>query len=221
MHSHQIICLSLILLQLFRESTKTNAFILPSKNHGEIVVLHHQNSKRSIRASDLQMYNDDDEEDEGDITQPRAESASNVLGTSLQCCCSSVRDTGIGTGFYRNGYCSTGEDDLGRHTVCIEATSSFLEYSKKVGNDLSTPIPQFMFPGLMEGDRWCLCAQRWVQAYQDGYAPKLYLQSTHEKTLTYVPLEVLREYAIDGDDADEKLKKLNEQRDKLNDLLKD
>lgn len=147
------------------------------------------------------------------------ETASNVLGTNLQCCCANVRGTGIGTGFYRNGYCSTGDQDIGRHTVCVQVTKEFLEYSKAVGNDLSTPIPQYYFPGLMDGDLWCLCAQRWVQAYQAGKAPRLYLQATHEKTLTYVPYEILRQYAIDADQADQRLNELNEQRSRLNKLL--
>ena len=145
----------------------------------------------------------------------------NVLGTPMRCCCENVRNSGIGTGFYRNGYCSTGTEDLGRHTVCIQATTEFLDYSKKVGNDLSTPVPQYMFPGLKAGDLWCLCAQRWVQAYQAGMAPKLFLQSTHEKTLSYVPLEILRNYAIDKDEADAVLDALNDQRAKLKDLFKE
>lgn len=145
----------------------------------------------------------------------------NVLGAPMKCCCENVRNSGIGTGFYRNGYCSTGTEDLGKHTVCIQATAEFLEYSKKIGNDLSTPVPQYMFPGLKAGDLWCLCAQRWVQAYQAGMAPKLFLQSTHEKTLSYVPLEILRNYAIDMDESDKVLDELNVQRAKLKDLFKE
>ena len=122
-------------------------------------------------------------------------------------------------GFYRNGFCSTGPDDLGRHTVCVEATADFLTYSKEVGNDLSTPAPQYMFPGLKEGDIWCLCAQRWVQAYNAGKAPKLFLKATHEKTLDHVPLEILRQFAVDGKEADLDLGKLNEQRSKLDKLM--
>ena len=145
----------------------------------------------------------------------------NVLGTRLQPCCTNVRDTGIGTGFYRNGYCSTGEQDLGRHTVCVRVTKEFLNFSRSVGNDLSTPFPEYMFPGLQDGDIWCLCAQRWVQAYEAGMAPQVYLQSTHEKTLTYAPFDILREYGIDKDAADETLKDLNSQRDRLNKLLEE
>ncbi len=205
-------------------NTQVNAFVL-KKNNSHLIVLHdhrHRDAMKSSPSLLLQMSKEDiDDNSSEETTKPRAESASNVLGTSLQCCCSNVRNTNIGTGFYRNGYCSTGEDDLGRHTVCIQATAKFLAYSQKVGNDLSTPVPQYMFPGLEEGDRWCLCAQRWVQAYQDGCAPQLYLQATHEKTLTYVPIEILRMYAVDGDESDEALNKLNEQRSKLNDLLKE
>lgn len=158
----------------------------------------------------------DDGEEEEDPTGP---SSINVLGTALQPCCTDVGETGIGTGFYRNGYCSTGEQDLGRHTVCIQATEEFLEFSKAVGNDLSTPVPQYMFPGLKENDIWCLCAQRWAQAYQNGKAPKLFLQATHEKTLDYVSFDILRSFAVDKDEADRRLDDLNEQREKLKKLL--
>lgn len=175
---------------------------------------------RSVLASPsystrLRMAKESDDEDE----TLEVETAVNVLGTPLQCCCADVGGTGIGTGFYRNGYCSTGEQDLGRHTVCCQVTETFLEYSASVGNDLSTPMTQYYFPGLKEGDIWCLCAQRWAQAYNAGMAPKIFLQATHEKTLDYVPFEVLREYAIDQAEADRRLETLNEQRDKLNKLL--
>eukprot|EP00536_Pseudo-nitzschia_multiseries_P004831 jgi/Psemu1/302902/fgenesh1_kg.84_\ len=147
------------------------------------------------------------------------EKSINVLGTRMECCCSNVRDSGIGTGFYRNGYCSTGEQDLGRHTVCVQVTDDFLQFSKSVGNDLSTPMPEYMFPGLREGDLWCLCAQRWVQAYQYGKAPKLFLRATHQKTLDYVEFSVLRKYAIDGEEADEEKGGLDEKRDLLEKLF--
>ena len=101
------------------------------------------------------------------------------------------------TGFYRNGRCDTGPDDQGVHTVCIRATSEFLEYSSSVGNDLSTPMVEFGFPGLQEGDRWCLCLARWKQAYDVGKAPYIYLASTHEASLDLVPLETLLEFAVD------------------------
>lgn len=145
--------------------------------------------------------------------------ATNVLGTQLRSCCSNVRGTGIGTGFYRNGFCSTGEQDLGRHTVCVQVADSFLTFSKSVGNDLSTPVPQYMFPGLKEGDIWCLCAQRWVQAYEAGVAPKLFLKSTHEKTLSFVDYDTLAEHAIDIVDAENELADLNEQRERMKKLL--
>ena len=103
--------------------------------------------------------------------------------------------------------------------MCIQATADFLLYSKSVGNDLSTPAPHYYFPGLKHGDIWCLCAERWVQAYQAGVAPKLFLKSTHEKTLDYVPLEVLRHFALDGKEADSDLNDLNEQRSKLDKLM--
>lgn len=143
----------------------------------------------------------------------------NVLGTTLTPCCTNVGGTGIGTGFYRNGYCSTGDDDTGRHTVCVQVTDEFLSFSKSVGNDLSTPRRRFMFPGLKDGDVWCLCAARYKQALDAGVAPRLYLTASHEKTLDYVSLETLKEYAIDREEAEEILKKLNEQRAKLENLL--
>jgi uncharacterized protein (DUF2237 family) len=158
----------------------------------------------------LAVGNDDNNEEVPDV---------NVLGTALQSCCKNVRGSGVGTGFYRNGYCCTGEQDLGRHTVCCQVTVEFLEFSKSVGNDLSTPAPQYLFPGLKEGDIWCLCAQRWAQAYNAGKAPKIFLQATHERTLDYAPFETLREFAIDREEADKRLDKLNQEREKLNKLL--
>lgn len=114
----------------------------------------------------------------------------NVLGTELKCCCLKPL-----TGFYRDGFCQTGVDDTGRHTVCTFVTEDFLEFSKSVGNDLSTPRPEFNFAGLKEGDKWCLCALRWREAFDAGVAPKIILESTHEATLRYVSLEDLKEYA--------------------------
>lgn len=116
----------------------------------------------------------------------------NVLGGELQSCCTSPM-----TGFYRDGYCRTGVDDTGRHTVCIVATDEFLAYSKAVGNDLSTPMPQYAFPGIKEGDKWCLCMLRWKQALEDGMAPKVVLESTHAAALTVVTLEDLKAHASD------------------------
>ena len=101
------------------------------------------------------------------------------------------------TGFYRDGCCNTGRDDVGSHTVCVHATKEFLEYSRFKGNDLSTPAPQFGFPGLKPGDSWCLCAARWLEAHQQGMAPRVYLKRTHKKALEVVPMELLREFALD------------------------
>ena len=120
------------------------------------------------------------------------ETARNVLGGKLEPCSRNPV-----TGFFRNGCCETGPDDLGLHTVCAVMTAEFLAYSKSVGNDLSTPQPAYHFPGLKPGDRWCLCAPRWKEALDDGQAPPLVLESTHEETLAIVPLGVLRDYAAD------------------------
>jgi len=116
----------------------------------------------------------------------------NVLGGHLDACCMQPK-----TGFYRDGYCNTGIDDHGVHTVCVEVNESFLTYSKKVGNDLSTPFPVYNFPGLKPGDRWCLCAERWLQAYKDNTAPPVILSATNAKTLEFIPLEVLMAFAND------------------------
>jgi uncharacterized protein len=101
------------------------------------------------------------------------------------------------TGFYRNGCCSTGAEDLGRHVVCAEVTAAFLEYSKRAGNDLSTPRPEFGFPGLKPGDRWCLCADRWQQAFEAGAAPRVVLGATHRLALEHVELADLKRHALD------------------------
>ena len=99
------------------------------------------------------------------------------------------------TGFYRDGYCRTGADDLGRHTVCILATDEFLAYSRSVGNDLSTPMSKYGFPGVKDGDKWCLCVTRWQQAFDDGNAPLVDLEATHESALEVVRIDHLREHA--------------------------
>ena len=117
----------------------------------------------------------------------------NVLGGELKVCCKDPM-----TGFYRDGYCRTGIEDGGRHTVCIVATDEFLAYSKRAGNDLSTPRPEYRFPGLKAGDRWCLVAVRWRQALEDGMAPKVVLEATHEATLQIVDLENLKQFAVDS-----------------------
>ncbi|CAH1001242.1 hypothetical protein LEM8419_02141 [Neolewinella maritima] len=112
----------------------------------------------------------------------------NVLGTALQGCCTDPM-----TGFYRDGVCRTGPQDTGRHVVCAVMTEEFLTFTKSRGNDLSTPVPAYAFPGLKPGDGWCLCALRWKEAYEAGMAPPVRLEATHESALKYVSLEALRE----------------------------
>lgn len=119
--------------------------------------------------------------------------ATNVLGTPLVPCSEEPR-----TGFFRDACCNTSDEDLGAHTVCAEMTDDFLTFSKLAGNDLSTPHPEFGFPGLQPGDRWCLCASRWVEAMQAGHAPRVVLESTHARTLDFVPLAALQRHAIPG-----------------------
>jgi uncharacterized protein (DUF2237 family) len=116
----------------------------------------------------------------------------NVLGEPLQPC----SDDPL-TGFFRDGHCHAGQDGSARHLVCIEATAEFLAFSKGMGNDLSTPRPEFGFPGLNPGDRWCLLAPRWVEALKHGMAPRVVLLSTHEKVLDYTDLTTLKAYALD------------------------
>lgn len=101
------------------------------------------------------------------------------------------------TGFYRDGYCRTGPQDLGSHTICAVVTEEFLEHQREIGNDLTTPMPDFRFPGLVPGDRWCVTAANWLRAHVDGAAAYVVLASTHERVLEVVPLEVLREHAVD------------------------
>ncbi len=101
------------------------------------------------------------------------------------------------TGFFRDGCCNTNDQDAGSHTVCIQVTTDFLEYSRFKGNDLSTPMPDFGFPGLKAGDNWCLCAARWLEAHEQKMAPRVYLQRTHKKALKIIPLKLLSAYAID------------------------
>ncbi len=116
----------------------------------------------------------------------------NVLGGVLEEC-----GTDPVTGFYRDGCCSTGPEDLGSHTVCAVVTAEFLRHQQEVGNDLSTPRPEYQFPGLRPGDRWCVVAVRWLQAYEAGVAAPVVLASTHERALDVVPLEFLIEHAVD------------------------
>ena len=116
----------------------------------------------------------------------------NVLGGPLLTC----SDRPL-TGFFRDGCCNTSEEDLGSHTVCVVLTAEFLEFSKARGNDLSTPRPEFDFPGLKPGQRWCLCAARWVEAYKAGNAPRVVLNSTNQAALELVPLQALKQFAVD------------------------
>jgi uncharacterized protein (DUF2237 family) len=116
----------------------------------------------------------------------------NVLGEPLETC-----STAPLTGFTRSGCCETGEEDIGSHTICAQVTREFLEFSVSSGNDLVTPVPAFGFPGLTPGDRWCLCASRWQQAFEAGYAPRVYLRATHERALEVVSIEDLKAHAID------------------------
>jgi len=120
--------------------------------------------------------------------------AKNVFGEPLQPCCTDPM-----TGYYRTGYCETGPGDFGLHVVCAKVTDEFLDYTRKQGNDLSTPVPIYGFPGLKSGDRWCLCASRWKEALEAGVAPPVVLSATHLNTLAVIPLELLKEYAVDGE----------------------
>ena len=119
-------------------------------------------------------------------------SAKNVLGGKLEAC--SFRPK---TGFFRNGCCDTNAEDFGLHTVCVEVNAEFLAFSKRRGNDLTTPRPEFEFPGLKPGDRWCLCAARWQEALEAGRAPRVILAATHEATLLVASLEDLKRHALD------------------------
>ena len=119
-------------------------------------------------------------------------SPKNVLGSRLEICCSTPL-----TGFYRNGKCETGPDDLGSHVVCAQVTELFLAFTKSKGNDLTAPSPGVGFPGLKPGDRWCLCASRWKEAFEAGVAPPVHLAATHENVLQTVKLKALRKYALD------------------------
>ena len=116
----------------------------------------------------------------------------NVLGEPLERCSEEPM-----AGFFRDGCCNTSDEDLGSHTVCVEVTREFLEFSRFRGTDLSTPVPEYGFPGLKPRDRWCLCAARWLEAQQHGMAPRVMLRGTHQRALEIVPLNLLKEYAAD------------------------
>ena len=115
----------------------------------------------------------------------------NIFGEPLKSCCTSPL-----TGYFRDGFCRTDKSDFGSHTVCVVVTEEFLEFSKRKGNDLITPNPIYSFPGLKEGDKWCLCALRWKEAYEAGCAPKVELESTDEKALRFIKMEDLISCAV-------------------------
>ena len=116
----------------------------------------------------------------------------NVLGGELELCSSEPL-----TGFFRDGCCRTGREDGGSHTICAVVTAEFLDHQQSIGNDLATPMPLYRFPGLVPGDRWCVTAVNWLRAHHDGAAAFVVLASTHERALEIVPLEVLKQYAVD------------------------
>ena len=122
----------------------------------------------------------------------------NVLGGELEPCSLDPL-----TGFYRDGCCRTGPEDLGSHTICAVVTAAFLEHQSQIGNDLITPRPEYRFPGLAPGDRWCVTAGNWLRAHEDGVAAYVVLASTHERALELVPLAALRDYAVDVPEAPE------------------
>ena len=115
----------------------------------------------------------------------------NVFGDKLALCCDDPM-----TGYFRTGFCMTNKDDYGTHIVCAKVTDEFLAYSKSLGNDLITPLPEYNFPGLKAGDKWCLCISRWLEAMNAGYAPPIDLNATHQKALEYVSLELLQQYDL-------------------------
>jgi uncharacterized protein (DUF2237 family) len=126
------------------------------------------------------------------VQNPNVDESRNVLGGVLEPC-------GMDpvTGFYRDGCCNTSSEDAGSHTICAVATAEFLAHQQSVGTDLSTPMPQYGFPGLQIGDRWCVVAARWFQAHHDGVAPPVVLAATHERAADIVPLMILKLYAVD------------------------
>lgn len=124
-------------------------------------------------------------------TNMKKDESVNVFGDPLEMCGDQPM-----TGYYRDSYCNTCNEDTGSHTVCAEMTQLFLDYSKAKGNDLSTPAPQFGFAGLNAGDSWCLCAARWFEAYESGAAPLVYLDRTHQRALDIIPLETLEKFAV-------------------------
>jgi len=122
--------------------------------------------------------------------------AKNVFGGELIAC-----STDPMTGFFRTGTCDTCGDDAGMHTVCAELTKEFLQFSQQVGNDLTTPRPEYRFPGLKPGDRWCICLPRWVEALEAGVAPRIVLEATHMSAIEHISMDTLLEYGLDSDKA--------------------
>jgi len=122
--------------------------------------------------------------------------ARNILGDELEACSYNPL-----TGYFRDGCCNTGSGDYGVHTVCVVLTDEFLEFSREAGNDLSTPVPEWGFPGLQHGDRWCLCAPRWQEAFEAGVAPQVVLAATHESTLEWCDRDALMAHAVDAPTA--------------------
>ena len=140
-----------------------------------------------MKPKDTAMLRDDSNNGVGRRHIPR-----NALGEPLEDCSSKPM-----TGFYRDGCCNTGREDIGSHTVCVVMTSAFLDFSKSRGNDLSTPVPEFGFPGLKPGDRWCLCAPRWQEAFEANQAPRVVVRATHEAALADCSLADLKRCAVD------------------------
>jgi len=132
----------------------------------------------------------------GSIQETKVGEARNVLGGLLQVCSLSPM-----TGFMRDGACHTGSQDIGSHTVCVQMTDTFLQYSQSRGNDLVTPVPEYGFPGLKAGDRWCVCAARWLEAAEDGLAPPVVMDATHERALRIVALADLQYHALRHSDS--------------------
>ena len=130
---------------------------------------------------------------ENDVSDTQTDEQRNVLGGPLLACSYAPL-----TGFFRTGCCETSAEDVGRHVICVKVTQAFLDFSRSVGNDLSTPRPEFRFAGLKPGDRWCLCAARWLEAYRAGAAPGVVLAATHRAALEIVPLNLLRECALES-----------------------
>lgn len=122
--------------------------------------------------------------------------AKNVFGGELIAC-----STDPMTGFFRTGTCDTCGDDAGMHTVCAEVTDEFLQFSQQVGNDLTTPRPEYRFPGLRQGDRWCICLPRWIEALEAGVAPKILLEATHMSAIEHISMDTLLQYGLDSDKA--------------------